>query len=378
MASAKDKKCRNHAACKSFVYRDSVTGLCASCFQEESRRSKPSAHVTADRELDRVKGENTLLKGRYAAARKEIEGLEKSLRALDVLRDTAIEPFFIEPLKKSGSITEGVVNMVASDWHVEERVDPRTVSQLNEYNLEIATERAGGFFRSGLRLIQLLQKDVTINRLVLPLLGDFISNQIHEEFAENNLLEPMHAITFARNLISSGIDFVLEHSDLEIILPCHSGNHGRTTKTVRAATENGHSLEYLMFLHLADIYANRKESRVKFLIAEGYHSYLDIFGTNVRYHHGHEVNYQGGVGGLYIPVGKAINDWNKAKRADLDVFGHFHTGRDGGNFISNGSLIGYNAWALRRKFAFEKPRQQLFLIDNKRGRTCTWPILFKR
>ena len=85
--------------------------------------------------------------------------------------------------------------------------------------------------------------------------------------------------------------------------------------------------------------------------------------------------YQGGVGGIYIPVNKSIAQWSKAKHADLDIFGHFHQLRDGGNFLCNGSMIGYNAFALSIKADFEEPKQILTLIDKRRGRTCTWPIL---
>ena len=79
----------------------------------------------------------------------------------------------------------------------------------------------------------------------------------------------MHALVTAQNFIISGIEFLLEHSKLNITIPCHSGNHARTTKTTRFTTENGHSLEYLMYLHLAAYF--RTQPRVKFLIPEGYH-----------------------------------------------------------------------------------------------------------
>lgn len=91
--------------------------------------------------------------------------------------------------------------------------------------------------------------------------------------------------------------------------------------------------------------------------------------------HGHAIRYGGGVGGIYIPINKAIAQWDKSERADLTVFGHFHQQRDGGNFICNGSLIGYSSFAQSIKADFEKPKQCLFLIDSKRGKTCTWPIL---
>ena len=73
--------------------------------------------------------------------------------------------------------------MVASDWHIEERVAPNTVSGLNTFDLAIGKKRATAFFQRGLRLIKLLQQDVKIDTIVLALLGDFITNDIYD--AEN-------------------------------------------------------------------------------------------------------------------------------------------------------------------------------------------------
>jgi hypothetical protein len=42
------------------------------------------------------------------------------------------------------------------------------------------------FFQSSLRLIHLLNQDVQINDVVLALLGDFITNDIHEELKDLN------------------------------------------------------------------------------------------------------------------------------------------------------------------------------------------------
>jgi hypothetical protein len=56
------------------------------------------------------------------------------------------------------------------------------------------------------------------------------------------------------------------------------------------------------------------------------------------------------------------------------VLGHFHQLFDGGRFIVNGSLIGYDSFALSIKASYEKPKQVMFLMDRKRGRTFTCPI----
>ena len=119
----------------------------------------------------------------------------------------------------------------------------------------------------------------------------------------------------------------------------------------------------------------RNEPRVTFIISEGSHTYLDIYGYQVRLLHGHDIKYSGGIGGVYIPLNKAIAQWDKAKPAYLTCCGHFHQRVDGGSFLVNGSLIGYNAFALSIKASAERPQQSFALIDKKRGRTITAPIL---
>lgn len=304
---------------------------------------------------------------------KQNEVLQKDLEAsLEMKR--GIQPIFIE--KKVGSNdTEAVAVVLASDFHLEEIVKPETVNGLNKFNLSIAEERSKQFFQNALKLLIKEQKNAKIDTLVLALLGDFISSNIHEELLENCSLRPIEAIIFAENLLIGGIEFLLENSDVKIIIPCHVGNHTRITKKIHISTEKGNSLETFMYHHIRNYF--KDNPRVEFHISDGYLSYLTVYNYTIRFHHGHAVKYGGGVGGLTIPVNKAIAQWQKLKHADLDCFGHFHQFFDGGNFICNGSLIGYNSFAVMIKGGFEKPKQAFFLIDKKRGKTVVCPISFE-
>jgi hypothetical protein len=331
----------------------------------------PSEQVAHDRKVADLKQDLSRVTTKYQQALKNISHLEDRIGFRDAI-SRGIETFTIKPAHGNGT-SEGTTITNASDWHVEEVVQKSSVNGLNEYTPEIAKARATKFWQGHLRLVRLLQQDIRIDRAVIGLLGDFITNQLHEESAENNAMKPTEAVRFAESLIISGIDFTLNQSKLSLVIPCHSGNHGRTTKKVHVASENGHSLEWLMYSHLAEKYAG--EARVKFIVPDGYLSYLDIYGQTVRFHHGHNIKYSGGIGGLFVPAFRGIQDWNKSRWADLDIFGHHHQMKDGGNFISNGSLIGYNQYAVSIKAPFEKPRQTMTLIDKKRGRTCVWPIL---
>lgn len=334
-------------------------------------KRKP-VNVVRDVELLRTKEGKTVADKKVKAYIKRIADLEKELSEFEKVKP--VNTFTINPKNGTGA-NEATVVVLASDWHIEERVDPDTINGLNTHNLDIARKRAVEFFQATLRLTQILQKDVQINTMILALLGDFITGDIHEEMMETAEIEPVLATIEAQKILASGIQFILDNSTLNLVIPCHSGNHARTTKETRYATEAGHSLEYMMYHMLADHFRGNK--RVKFIIPRSYHSFVRVYDEVIRFHHGHMLRYGGGVGGLTIPVNKAIAQWNKSnKDVTIDCFGHWHTRFDGGNFIANGSNIGFNAFAVAIKASYDKPSQTLFLIDKKRGRTCTWNIVY--
>lgn len=315
---------------------------------------------------------------RHALMSKEKEAntsklLEEATKKLTVMEKEREQLFQIRtpqtfsiPLKKGGKgESEAVAFMVASDWHVEEPVDPKQINGMNEYNLDISRSRAEKFFQNGLRLIEMFQQDTKINEVVIPILGDMITNSIHEEMMETNLLTPSKAINLAQDYLVSGIEFMLKNSKLNLTMICHTGNHGRMTKKVHISSEAGNSLEEIMYRSMAMYFRN--EPRVTFIIPEGMQSYHKVYNMTVRFMHGHSIKFGGGVGGVTIPIRKAISQWNKARHADLTVMGHFHQMIDGGEFMTNGSLIGYNAFADFIKADYERPKQAFFLISNYKG-----------
>ena len=308
---------------------------------------------------------------------------EKLIDGLLTIKNTPIEPFRIEPKVSSGNST-ATAFMIASDWHNEELVKSGSVTGQNEYNLEIFHDRAVRFFKGGQRLWDIMRRDQHVPTIVLALLGDFITGNIHPDSAETNQLLPTDAIKNARLHIAAGIDLLLNDTDADIVVPCHTGNHGRATAQQRIAAEQGFSYELMMYQTLAEKYEDNP--RVKFLIAEGYHQTIPIVGEGknegneflIRFHHGHHINYGGGVGGITIPVLKKIANWNTQpdmRGVNLDVFGHFHQYVNYGSFVCNGSLIGYNAYANSIGATYERPQQAFFCVSHKEmAKTMSTPI----
>lgn len=323
-----------------------------------------------DQELQKLKFKLADTSAKYNQAVKSLAQMEREIEA-----HRSIKPLHspaIKPLTKSAG-AEATAVLVLSDWHYEEEVRKASVSGLNEFNLAIANRRIEQTFFVAQKMVRIFQRDIPIPNVVVYLGGDFITGNIHEECVETAQLLPIDAVMAVQTKIIGGLRYLLEQlPNHRFTVICKAGNHSRLTQKQRHATERGNSLETFMYSAIARSF---QTERMTFVSEDGYLGFLPIYNTMLCYHHGHAIKFGGGIGGLFIPAYKAISQWNKMKWADLHVFGHFHQSKDGGSFLCNGSLIGYNAYALSIKADYEKPKQTFFLVDNKRGKTVTCPII---
>lgn len=328
------------------------------------------AHVERDVREAEHKKTVAQYKREIAHYRDALDESEEALNAALALSssDPDPKPLTVEVEDKS----EAVAVALASDWHVEERIDKRSVNNMNEFNLKIAEQRIRNFFKGVVRWTEIQRTGVKVEDLVLWLGGDFISGHIHPELAESNSMTPVEAIVWVQDLIAEGIE-TLTHHFRRILIPTSYGNHGRDTIKTRHSTGYKHSYEWLMYKNLQRLTG---DTQVLWQVGESYHNIMKLYDYTLRFHHGDSLKYQGGIGGLTIPVEKAIASWNKSPvKADIDCFGHWHTQIQSPKFCSNGSLCGYGAYALSIKAPYEPPQQTFFLIDKKRGRTVTCPII---
>ncbi len=352
----------------------------------EAGAEKEKAHaLLAHRRASQTARE---LRSVLSIVEKQRDALAEQNELLLSLAEHTPRPFKIKPQTKkerASGLDRGVAVALASDWHVGERVRRETVNGLNEYNPEIAMERARVYFRNFHRLIDIQRGGARIKEAVLWLGGDFISNYIHPELMEENFLSPTEEIELVFDALVGGIDYLLREADLEtLLIPTSFGNHGRTTEKKRVASSYRNSHEYALYVRLAKHYAG--ESRAQFHISQGALNILELGEVRLRFSHGDDLRYAGGVGGLMIPINKAIDQWNKQPPAgeqlprpvDFDFFGHWHQYLPGPRSLINSSLIGYNAYAVHIKAAYEEA-QQAFCLVNLDGRPgqrvyCHHPI----
>lgn len=278
--------------------------------------------------------------------------------------------------EKSSGIREMTAVVLASDWHVEEPVLPEAVAYRNEYNLKVAEKRIERFFQGIIWNVehQRASKRIAVNDLILWLGGDLMTGYIHPELMESNELSPTETVRWLLPRLRDGIYTLMQALDLaHIEVPCSFGNHGRTTEKRRVSTGYANSYEWLMYHSLADEFRNEK--RIHFEVTNSPHQYVQVYDNVLHFHHGDELRYMGGVGGLAIPLLKAVPQWDLVRKADVHNIGHFHQLSDFGRAVVNGSMIGYGPYSQSIRASFEVPAQALYYMDSKRGKcmlTALW------
>lgn len=318
------------------------------------------------KENDRFRDESNEL------VRKIIE-LERDIKLLADVKEYKPSRFEIEaPSHKKRNEATAIVQW--SDWHCDEVVDFNTVNGMNEYNKDIAKKRAFKLFENTVKLTDSQRSAVDINNMVLHLGGDAIGGYIHPELQQTNSMSPLQGIFYAKELIVAGIEYLMQHGNIKnLIIVTSRGNHPRLTPKMQFANDYSMNLETFLYWSLADYFKNDK--RIAFKIEQSEIAYLTVYDKVLRFFHGHQIKFSGGVGGLTVPLYKAIYRWNANIKAYYNFMCDKHTySNPTPDCQVNGSLKGYDAFAVSFGFSFQPPLQSFTLLDSKRGITIKAPI----
>ena len=320
------------------------------------------AQLVADAELARLRAELASYRKRYTAALEQIDRERERADSLVSLKGIKSSPL---PLTKAvkGKLHPATMVLLISDVHAEETVRSETVNNLNEYDLTVCEKRLAELQERFLAMLEHERRLAQIDRVVIWLGGDLISGMIHPELAEENSLHPLAAIRWVGERLRSFIDTVADNAR-EVVIATSCGNHGRTTEKLRT-NEADTSYEHHLYLTMR---AAEKRKNVRWQIGEGHLNYLDLDGFVIRFCHGHAIKFSGGIGGIHVPLKKAIAAWDTHRPAHVTCIGHWHQFSAGRNYVSNGSVIGYSAYAVRIKAeGGEQPAQAAIVIDHKRN-----------
>ena len=343
---------------------------------EVAEQMASADQLQTDAELARLRSELAATKAKYKAALAQIDRERERADGFTALQGVTPKPLTKSVKGKKRARHQATAVLMLSDVHCEERVLPETVNGENDYSLDVCQLRLAEIEERFLDCLQHERNQADIDRVLIWLGGDFITGHIHPDCAEVAQLSPMNATRWIAERLRALVNTIAANVG-SVIVCTNAGNHGRSTEKNRIATELDHSWEQMMYFTLAREETNKN---VEWKIAEGHLGYVDLDGFLVRHCHGHAIRYAGGVYGLALPASKKIATWDAGRKADLTIFGHYHSWGwlRGARYIANGSVIGHSPYA-ERIASPERPAQGMAIIDHgRREVTRAYPLFCDR
>ena len=344
--------------------------------EELLAREEQREQALADaRQLRRAARTMADLKAENRNLHKAVDVLEEHLAVRKALAQAIAKPPVVK-LKKREQRDAIIPIAVNTDEHYDQTFTLKEGGGINEQNPEIAEAKVETYIR---RLIRLIEREALYNPvplLVMPFLGDMITGELHDKSERQSPMTPLEASRFAYRLKRRIIDSLLATDIPRILLPCVSGNHGRTTVKRIPGLGARYSYETDVYLRLADYYEDAGEKRVEFYIPQTDFASLEIApGFRICITHGDSVRGGSGIGGIAPSLLRAASRWRQAYPADLYLLGHHHQYWDLGSIAMSASAVGYDPYAASMGLS-PTPPAQLFttLHAGRLTRGTTAPI----
>lgn len=270
----------------------------------------------------------------------------------------------------------GVPALLVSDLHWGEIVDPKQIGGVNKYNMAIAAQRLQMLGQRAVKLLRIISPKMDYPGLVIPLAGDMVTGNLHDELTSTNEMQSMPVLLDLMGHLIALIDFMLG-TFKRIHLPCVSGNHGRMTTKQWNKDRHATSFDWLLYQLLAKHY--EKDARVTFQIPDGPDAFFRIYSH--RYLLSHLDQFRGGDSMIGALGPLTRGDHKKRSRNgqigmeyDTLVGGHWHQDIFLRKLIVNPSLKGYCEYAYNNNFSYEPPAQQLWITHQKHHITFRMPV----
>lgn len=281
----------------------------------------------------------------------------------------------------SGKAMAGTPSLFLSDWHWGETVDSSQVERLNEYDLDIAKERADRVFRTTLELLFHHQSGLRYDGMVIPMGGDMLSGEIHDELRNTNAATVNECILSLAETLSSNLLTVSENFEW-VYVPCVVGNHGRTDAkpSAKNAVRNNH--DWLLYQIVTRMVRgqNKDRNNVEFEISESLDTSYKIYGTRYLLTHGDQFKTATNSSNFW---GSMLDNMQRKQQRSISatnggfdhmLCGHFHKYGTASNVIVNGSLKGYDEWVYKMNYEYERPIQALWITHPEYGITSHYPV----
>jgi predicted phosphodiesterase len=267
-----------------------------------------------------------------------------------------------------------------SDLHLDERVDLDEMMGMNAYDRPIAERRLERIVNGAVDLARHYVSGVKHEGIVVPLLGDIITGDIHDELARTNEAPVPATIVHWVPLLASALVHLADEFGA-VHVPTVDGNHDRTYRQTPKKKRAESSNAWIIYNWLADTL--RDDSRITFQIGTSAEQLVKVYGTTFLLSHGDSFRSSGGIGGLYPSMMKWLLRRHAAYGAvqqpwDVALIGHWHQLLWHQDCIVNGSLKGYDEYAKDGGFGFERPQQALFFVTPEHGIVQRLPVFAEK
>ncbi len=284
-------------------------------------------------------------------------------------------PKWLDAPKSSGA--PGVPTLQLSDLHWGERVDPKQIGGVNEFNLSIARRRLETVVRGALKLARILSPEMKYPGIVVQILGDCVSGNIHEELQATNEINTMPTVLDLYRALVPALRLLADTFG-HVFVPCVTGNHGRDTRRIWAKDRHHTSFDWLLYQFLAIAFEG--DARVQFYVPDGSDGLYRVFGVRYLVTHGDQFRASESIIGAIGPITRGAQKKlarNVAVNQAFDVmcFGHWHQRMIASNLRGNGCLKGLDEYAYQGNFRYEPPSQNFFVTHADHGITFDAPLL---
>jgi hypothetical protein len=321
------------------------------------------------RDLDRARAENL-----------EADAIRQGI--FELANHSPDEPEWVND-RRGFPYHHGVPGLLLSDIHLGEKVYPDQIFNVNEFDTEICHRRIRRVIDTTIHLTHNVLREPQYPGFVLKLGGDNINGIIHEELeigSDKRFMETI--IEIADALHASILKLVSVYGNVYVVgVP---GNHGRTTRKPMAKFNAATNADWLVYQMLERFLMPLVAAgKVIFNCPPARDVTYKVAGRRFRLTHGDQFRGGDGMIGFLGPVTRgqhkklsmALSLPTDNEQFDTMEMGHFHTLHMTPKLIANGSIKGYDEYALSNSFGYEPPQQALYLTHEKYGINHFMPVI---
>jgi hypothetical protein len=322
---------------------------------------------------------------------RELESTLKSERRERLSEDRVREEIFglaNTPIKQptwalktsSKGSSPGIPSVLWSDWHWGEVVLPGQIHFKNEFNVTVAKRRLQKLVERTVALCFRHMVNPNYPGIVVNLGGDLVSGDIHDELVETNELTSAQTLIDIVGSLAWALKHIADHFGKVWVIAV-AGNHGRMTKKPRAKNRAFTNFDWVIAQLLRSHFV--ADDRFTWQIPDGPDAWYQVYNRRYLLTHGDQFRGGDGIIGALGPIlrgdtKKRARNGNVGLAYDTMLMGHWHQYIPLDRVIVNGSLKGYDEYAMQNNFHFEVPRQALWFTHPEHGITAHWGIQLEK